>query len=328
MRVAVTGSSGLIGAALVKELERRGHEVTRVVRSRGALSARPGGPAAGGTTAAKPDASSGAGTGTGRAVVWDPVEGRIDAAGLEDHDAVVHLAAENVAGFWTSGKKRRIRESRIRGTRLLAETIAALDRPPSVFLSASAVGYYGDHPPAERVDEAQGPGTGFLAGVATEWEAASAAAAAAGIRTVQLRFGVVLSADGGMLAALLPLFRLGLGGRLGRGEQMLSWIAHADAIGAILHLLTASDLAGPVNVVAPQPVSNAVFTRALGQALRRPTPFAVPAFILRALAGEMAEEMLLGGVGAVPKRLGADGFEFRLPTLDAALRAELRCARD
>lgn len=298
MRVAITGASGLIGRALAAALRRDGHEVTRLVRSRAA--------------AREPDA-----------VYWSVAERRVDAAGLEGHDAVVHLAGESLIGLWTRSKRRRIRESRVFGTELLARTLAALERPPGALLSGSAIGYYGDRPPDEPLDESAGPGAGFLAELALEWEAAAGAAAAAGVRVALLRTGLVLSREGGALGPMLPLFKLGLGGRLGSGRQVWSWIALEDEVDAIRHILDHDTLAGPVNLVAPSPVSNAEFTRTLGRVLDRPTIFAAPELAIRAVAGEMAEEMLLAGQRVVPRKLLESGYRFRHPELEGALRGIL-----
>jgi len=295
MRVAITGSSGLIGSALVERLRADGHQVTRLVRGR--------------------ERAVGAG-----AVHWDPARGEVDAAGLEGHDVVIHLAGESIVGLWTARKKARIRDSRVEGTRLIAGALAGLARPPAVLLSASATGFYGARPPDEVLDEEASPGTGFLAETAQAWEAAADPARAAGIRVVHARFGLVLSPRGGALAAMLPVFRLGLGGRLGSGAQVWSWIALDDVVEAALHVVRTDPLAGPVNFVAPEPVSNAEFTRVLGRVLRRPTLFAVPAFAARLVAGEMAEEMLLTGARVEPRRLLESGYRFRFPSLEPALR--------
>jgi uncharacterized protein (TIGR01777 family) len=295
MRVAVTGSTGLIGTALVVRLREEGHDVTRLVRDR-SRAREPG------------------------AVFWDPARGEVDAAGLEGHDVVVHLAGESLVGIWTRAKKRRIRESRVRGTRVLAEALAGLARPPLLLLAASAIGFYGPREPDEVVDESTPAGRGFLAEVAAEWEAAAEPARHAGIRVVHARFGLVLSPRGGALAKMLPVFRPGLGGTLGSGEQIWSWIALDDVVEAALHVVRTEALAGPVNFTAPEPVSNAEFTRVLGRVLRRPAPFGVPAFAARLVAGEMAEEMLLAGAYVVPRRLLDSGYGFRLPALEPALR--------
>lgn len=299
VRFAITGSSGLIGSILREFLEREGHGVTRVVRPSSSASSAE------------------------RSVMWDPRGGSIDAAGLEDHDVVIHLAGESIAGLWTEARKRRIRESRVRGTTLLAETLARLERPPRVFYSGSAMGYYGDRDPGVIITENSAPGEGFLAEVAQEWEAATRAAEDAGIRVVHMRMGNVLSPRGGMLQALLPLFRLGLGATLGSGEQMWPWIAGPEIPHALLHVLAHEELRGPVNFVAPQPVSNAEFTKALASAVRRPALFAVPAFAAKLAPGGMAEEMLLGGARIIPEKLQVSGYEFRHPDLRDALRTLL-----
>jgi uncharacterized protein (TIGR01777 family) len=297
MRIAITGSTGLIGSVLVTDLTAAGHEVTRVVRSAGAV---------------------GAGE-----INWDPAAGKIDAAGLEGHDAVIHLAGESIAGLWTRSKKRRILESRVRGTRLLCETLARLGKPPRILLSASAVGYYGDHPPTDVVDEKSGPGFGFLAKTVVAWEGAALPAIEAGIRVVYLRFGMVLSARGGALGAMLPLFRLGLGGRLGGGRQVVSWIAASEVPIVVRHLLGRDEISGPVNLVSPLPVTNDEFTRTLARALRRPAFFRLPAHLLRLVGGEMAQELLLNGARVEPTRLLESGYHFSYPVLESALRREL-----
>jgi uncharacterized protein len=294
--VAVTGSGGLLGRALVRRLQEDGHRVRRVVRSGGE----------------GPDE-----------VRWDPIAGTIDSSALAGVDAVVNLAGEGIGDHrWTEAQKRRIRDSRVTGTTVLAEAMAALEPRPSVLLNASAVGYYGDRG-GEVLTEASGPGTGFLAEVVQAWEGATRPAAAAGIRTACFRTGIVLAAEGGALAKQLPLFRFGLGGRMGPGTQWLSWIALEDEVGAIVHLLTA-DVEGPVNLAAPEPVTNATFTEVLGRVLRRPTFLAVPAFGPRLLLGrELADELLFSSARMVPEKLRASGYEFALPELESALRSVL-----
>ena len=297
----MTGSTGLIGTALVAALIRRGDEVTRLVR--GAARAR---------------RADGA-----REVLWNPARGELDAAELEGHDAAVHLAGDPVAeGRWTDEKKRRIRDSRVQGTTLLAATLAKLQTPPRTLLSASAVGYYGDRG-QETLTEESATGTDFLANVCREWEASTGAAKAAGVRVVLLRFGVVLSGEGGALAKMLTPFKLGAGGRIGSGEQYMSWIALDDVTGAILHALAHEELAGAVNVVAPRPVTNAEFTKTLGGVLGRPTIFAVPAFAARLAFGEMADAALLASQRVEPARLKASNYEFKYPELEGALRHAL-----
>jgi len=296
MKVAITGSHGLIGSALVASLEGDGHQVTRLVRG----LAREG------------------------EVGWDPVEGHIDGTRLEGHDAVVHLAGVGIGDHrWTSAHKSAVLNSRVQGTRLLATALAGLDRPPSVLASGSAVGYYGDRGD-EELTEASGPGSGFLADVVQRWEAAAAPAAEAGIRVANLRSGVVVSAEGGALKKQLPAFKAGLGGRLGSGRQWLSWIAISDEVAAIRHVIDRPDIAGPVNLCAPTPVTNGDFTRTLGKVLHRPTAIPTPTPALRLLFGkEMVGEMLLAGQRVLPRALESSGYVFTQPTLAQALAAEL-----
>jgi uncharacterized protein (TIGR01777 family) len=297
LEILVTGASGLVGSALVAFLTTGGHRVVRLVR---------GTPSAGEA-----------------AVRWDPAAGTIDTAALEGLDAAVHLAGESIAGGrWSEARKARIRESRTRGTRLLAGALARLARPPRVLVSASAVGYYGDRG-AETLDETSAPGRGFLAEVCRAWEAATAPAAERGVRVVHLRTGVVLSAAGGALARMLPPFRLGAGGPLGSGEQYVSWIALDDLLGVVLHALRTDALAGAVNAVAPQPVTNAVFSATLGRVLRRPAAIPLPAVAARLAFGEMADELLLAGARVEPARLRATGYRFRQADLEDALRHTL-----
>jgi uncharacterized protein (TIGR01777 family) len=294
--VAVTGSSGLIGRALVRRLADLGHQVRRVVRSGG------GGP---------------------DEVRWDPMVGMIDSSALAGVDAVVHLAGEGIGDHrWTEAQKRRIKDSRVTGTTVLAEALARLDPRPAVLLTASGISVYGDRGD-QVVTEATAPGSGFLPEVVVAWEAATSAAADAGIRTASFRNGIVLSPDGGALAKQLPLFRFGLGGRLGPGTQWMPWISLDDEVSAIVHLLTA-DVSGPVNLTSPEPVTNATFTSVLGRVLGRPTLLPVPKFGPRLLLGrQLADELLFWSVRAVPERLQASGFEFAHPDLEGALRAVL-----
>ncbi len=295
MRVAVSGSAGLVGSGVVAVLVAAGHEVVRLVRRV---------PADG-----------------EKAVRWDPAKGEVDAAGLEGLDAVVHLAGENVgSGRWTPARKAAIRDSRVAGTRLLCDAVAGLARPPGTLVCASAIGYYGDRG-EETLTEESPPGTGFLAGVCREWEAASETTARSGIRVVTLRIGVVLSANGGALSRMLPLFRAGLGGVMGTGKQYMSWISLDDLVGIVLHALACPDLRGPVNAVAPAPVTNREFTAVLGKALSRPAPLPVPAFALRLAVGrEMADALLLASARVVPRRLEETGYRFRFPEIGEALR--------
>jgi uncharacterized protein len=295
--VAVTGASGLVGSALVSSLTVGGHRVMALVRR----APRPG----------------------ESALRWDPSSGAITPAGAAGADAIVHLAGDSIMGLrWTGEKKRRIRESRTTATRLLVQTLTRLPKPPAVLVCASGIGYYGSRGD-EVLSEESRPGTGFLAELAREWEAAAAAAIAQGIRVVHLRLGIVLSAKGGALAKMLTPFRLGLGGPIGDGAQWMSWIALDDVIGAIRHALTTDSLRGPVNAVAPAPVTNAEFTRILGRVLGRPTLLPLPAFAARLALGEMADELLLASQRVVPSRLQASGYTFRHPALEETLRAAL-----
>ncbi len=259
--------------------------------------------------------------------MWSPAEGTLDPGALDGVDAVVHLAGAGIADHrWTDDYKRAIRDSRLDGTALLARTIAAMAHPPAVLLSGSAVGVYGARGD-ELLDESSAPGTGFLADVCVAWEAATAPAADAGVRVAHLRSGVVLSGDGGALKKQLPLFKLGLGGKMGSGEQWQSWISIDDEVGAIVHLLSSS-VSGPVNLTAPNPVTNAEFTDALGTALHRPTVLPIPKFGPRLLLGaELADNLLFTGQRVVPNVLIADGYEFRHPDLADALQARSRSDR-
>lgn len=292
MKVLVSGAGGLIGAALVQALRAQGHQVCCLKRGH---------------------------TG-GEAISWDPEAGRLETRDLEGVEAVVHLAGENIAaGRWTPARKERILASRVQGTRLLSEKLAGLTRRPSALVCASAVGYYGDRG-EEELDEDSPPGKGFLAEVCQAWEQAADPARAAGIRTAHLRFGMVLSAESGALSRMRGPFRLGLGGRIGSGRQYLGWISLADAVRAAGHLLEGPGLSGAFNAVSPHPCTNAEFTRALGQVLRRPTLVPVPAWAARLVLGEMARELLLASTRALPRRLLASGFSFAHPELAGALR--------
>jgi len=295
MKYLVSGASGLIGSALVGPLTADGHQVTRLTRSGG-----------------------GAGS-----VRWDPATGVADRAAIEGHDAVVHLAGENIAGRWTAAKKRRISESRIAGTRSLCASLISLKQPPRALVCASAIGYYGDRGD-EVLNESSPPGTGFLPEVCRQWEEAAGLAAAHGIRVVHLRFGVVLSRRGGALAKMLTPFRLGLGGRIGDGAQFMSWIAIDDVVGAIRHALTRDDLSGPANAVSPAPVTNREFTAKLARVVSRPAVFPMPATAARLVFGEMADALLLASARVAPAKLLSTGYVFLHPTLEEALRHVLR----
>lgn len=293
--VVITGAHGMVGAALARSLSASDRTVRAVVR-------RP----------ARDDTE----------IEWRPDGGYIDAAKLAGTDMVVHLAGENIAQRWTPERRRRIRASRDDATRLLAQALAALPTPPRVLVSASAVGIYGDRGD-EVLDESSATGSGFLAEIGAAWEAATEPARAAGVRVVTIRLGVVLSPNGGMLAKMLPPFRLGVGGRLGSGRQWVSWISLPDVLGAICHALGDDALAGPVNVCTPNPVTNAELTRILAGILGRPALFPVPALVLRAVFGDMADETILASQRVRPSKLMARGFEFEWPTLEGALRAML-----
>lgn len=299
-RVAVvSGASGLIGSRLVPALAASGFTVRRLVRR------QPNNP---------------------NEVRWDPEGGAIDAASLDGVDVVVNLAGETIGKRWTTERRRRIRDSRVKGTTLLATTMANVPHKPRVFFNASAMGIYGSRG-EEVLDETSSHGIDFLASVCVEWEAATSPASAAGIRVVIGRNSLVLARGGGALGPMLPVFSLGFGGRLGTGRQWTSWIARADIVRAILFLLANDTASGPVNLAAPNPVENLEFVRILAAVLRRPALLPVPEFALRALFGKMALGTLLASQRIRPRRLLELGFEFQYPTLEAALREELRAER-
>ncbi len=310
MQILVTGSSGLIGSALVASLTRQGHPVRRLVR-------RP--PEAGDSPQRGHSALQGVPLGTVPDLQWNPESRLIDPTRLEGIEAVVHLAGDPIVkGRWTPEKKRRIRDSRVQGTQLLSESLAKLQRPPRVMVCASAVGVYGNRGD-EILREDSPPGIGFLAEVGQAWEQAAHPARAKGIRVVHLRFGIILSPAGGALKMMLPPFRIGIGGRLGSGKQWMNWLTLEEAVAIIQYALATESIRGPINAVSPNPVTNSEFTKVLGKALRRPTLFPVPAFVLRIIFGEMAEEALLSSTRAVPARLTAAGYRFRHPDLQEAL---------
>ncbi len=296
MDVVVTGASGLIGRALVEALGRAAHRPVKLVRraSRGADE-----------------------------IAWDPKAGTLDAASLEGIGAIVHLAGAGIADHrWTDAYKRELVDSRIGPTTLLATTLAGLTRPPAVLVSGSAIGWYGDRGDAV-LTEMSDRGTGFLSDLCRDWEAATKPASDGGIRVAHLRTGVVLSAKGGALAKQLPLFKLGLGGRMGSGRQWSSWVSIEDEVGAIMHLVT-NDVRGPVNVTAPNPVTNGDFTKALGAAVKRPTVFPIPSFGPKLLLGaELADNLLFQGARILPAVLQSSGFAFRHPEIGEALGALL-----
>lgn len=296
LRIAITGATGLVGSRLVPFLRAGGHTVHRIVR----------------TATGRPDE-----------ITWSPGEGRIDADALEGFDAVIHMAGESIAGGrWNKRRMERIRSSRIKGTTLLATTLAELDRPPASLISTSAVGYYGIRGD-ERLSETSSNGDGFLADVCWEWESSADPALHAGIRVVHPRFGVIVAGDGGMIGQLTLPFRLGLGGRIGNGKQYLSWIHIDDLLGVLLESVMNDGLNGPVNAVAPGIVTNAEFTKAMGSVLKRPTIVPVPVPAARVAFGEMADELLMASQRAEPAVLTEAGFSFSYPTIDRALEHEL-----
>lgn len=291
--VIVSGASGLVGSALCAYLKAENREVTRLVRR-------------------EPNAGE---------VRWSPAEGALDTSDLEGADAVVHLAGESVVGLWTDAKKKRIRDSRVDGTRLVAERLAAMPTPPKVLICASAVGYYPDS--SEPLDESAAPGEGFLADTCRAWEAAAEPARAAGIRTVHLRTGLVLARDGGALAAMLPAFRMGVGGKLGSGKQWMSWITLHDLVRLIVWAIDNDEVQGPLNAVSPNPVQNEAFTQTLGKVLERPTFMRMPAFALKLGLGEFSSEVLVSH-RIDPKQAHKLGFSFDDPNLEPALTKVLR----
>ena len=290
MKIAITGASGLIGGALARALETHGDQVLRIGRKQADI-------------------------------VWNPA-GQLDPGALEGVEAVVHLAGETLAGRWNDARKSRILNSRARGTETIATAVARMKIPPRVLVSASAIGYYGSRGD-ELLSEESGSGTGFLAEVARQWEAATKPAVQAGIRVVNPRIGVVLAKHGGALPKMLPAFRLGLGGVIGNGRQWWSWISLTDTVSALQTLIANGNVSGPVNVVSPNPVTNLDFTKAMAKVLRRPALFPLPEGAVKFFFGEMGVETLLASQRVQPKRLEEVGFGFQLPELQAALRAEM-----
>jgi uncharacterized protein len=296
MKIIIAGASGLIGSALAPAFAAAGHEVHRLVR-------RP---------ASRPEE-----------IPWHPAEGELDPAHLAGAEVIVNLAGENIAaGRWTAARRERIRRSRIDSTKTLVSAITRAPTAIAALLSASAVGFYGDRGD-EVLTESSLAGRGFLPEVCLAWETHADAAARAGVRTVRLRFGMVLAGDGGALCRMLPLFRAGLGGRLGSGRQWMSWVSIQDVVGAIVHCAESAACTGPVNVTAPEPVRNAEFAATLARVVRRPAVLPAPAWGLRAAFGSMADEALLASERAVPERLLGTGYAFRQPTLEGALKAVL-----
>jgi uncharacterized protein (TIGR01777 family) len=297
MKILIGGSHGLVGTALIELLEAEGHEIFRLVRY-------------------APHSKT--------EIEWSPDRYSIALARIEGFDAVINLAGESIAeGRWTDEKKRRIRESRVKGTTLLGDALANLTDRPATFICASAIGYYGDRGD-EILTEASAPGDGFLAEVCVEWEKATELATEKGIRVVNARFGVILDQNGGALKKMLPPFRMGLGGKIGNGKQWMSWIALTDVVRALNFALNNESLRGPVNFVAPHPVTNAEFTKTLGKVLSRPTLFPIPAFAVRLAFGEMADALLLASQRVEPERLKAAKYQFLYSELEAALRDVLQ----
>lgn len=292
MKVLISGSSGLIGRNLLAALKLRGDQVLRLVRTK---------------------------TGDPDSVFWDIDNATMETQKIKGIDAVVHLAGEPVAEKWTVETKRKIRQSRKEGTEHLSLTLAQLDPPPAVFVSGSAIGYYGDRGD-ELLTESALPGTGFLPEVCQQWENATGAARVAGIRTILLRTGIVLSSEGGALSKMLPPFKMGLGGPLGNGKQYMSWVDLDDVVGAILFALGSEDVEGPTNMVAPNPVRNSEFTQKLAKVLHRPAIFPVPVGVLHMAVGEMADELILASANVIPKRLAKAGYKFKYPELEDALK--------
>lgn len=295
MRVAISGASGLVGRALRQRLEAEGHTVLPLVRR-------------------TPKAGE---------VHWSVAKGEIDASALEGVDAVVHLAGEAIAGGrWSDERKRRIRDSRVLGTRLLAGALAGLSQKPRVMISASAVGYYGNG--GDRILTEESPsGDNFLAEVCRQWEAETTVARDAGIRVVNFRVGIVLAPDGGALKTMIPPFKMGMGGPLGNGRQWMSWIALGDIVSAMMHCVSHTELSGPVLAVSPEPVTQGAFARSLGRALSRPAFMPAPGFAIRLTMGEMGQQLLLEGQRCVPTRLQESGFTWRYTDLDEAMRASV-----
>ena len=292
MKILVAGASGLVGSALIPALESDGGEINRLVRS----------------------------SPKGNEIEWHPNHGQIDTTRLEGFDAIINLAGENIAeGRWTDEKKRKIHDSRVNGTHLLAEAIAKLTQRPRAFLCASATGFYGDRDD-EMLDETSDSGDGFLADVCREWERATAPAAKAGVRVVNLRFGPILAREGGMLGKMLTPFKMGMGGKVGSGKQYISWVAIDDVVGAIKLALADESIHGPLNVISPNRVTNEEFTKTLGGVLSRPTVMTIPAFAARLAFGEMADEMLMVSQRVTPKKLNDAGYQFKYPELESALR--------
>jgi uncharacterized protein (TIGR01777 family) len=297
MKILLAGSHGLVGTALIEALKADGHELSQLVRY-------------------TPHSES--------EIEWSPDRFSISIGRLEGFDAVINLAGESIAeGRWTDEKKQRIRESRVKGSTLLSNVLSGLAKPPATFICASAIGYYGNRGDELLIEDSE-PGNDFLANVCVDWEEATRKASESGIRVVNTRFGVILDPKGGALAKMLPPFRMGVGGRIGDGKQWMSWISLEDVVAGLKFVLTNDALRGPVNFVAPNPVTNAEFTKTLGKTLSRPTIFPIPAFGVRLMFGEMGEALLLGGQRVEPAKLTQAGFSFTSATIDEALRRLLK----
>lgn len=291
MKILITGSTGLIGSALVNYLSREDHKVFRLARSKNVSAA----------------------------LTWNPDEGHINKSAFDDIDIVIHLAGRNVAkGRWNNKRKLQIMTSRVSGTKLLADTLASLESKPKLLITASGVGFYGNRG-EEILEENKRKGDGFIAEVCHEWEQAAASASQAGIRVVNLRLGMTLSKKGGALGIMLPIFSLGLGGNIGNGKQYVSWITIEDVCSAVKHIINTESVKGPVNIVTPNPVTNSEFTKALARKLKRPAFIPFPAFLAKLVLGSLAEELLLASTRVAPNKLLSSGFEFRFPVLEAAL---------
>ncbi len=300
MRVAISGSSGFIGSAIVSRFKQAGYWIAPIVR---------------------PESKNYSSQMTIR---WDPSAGTIDAAALENQDVIIHLSGVSIAGQrWTPAYKDLILQSRLKTTELLSKTVAQLRNPPKVFFCASAVGFYGSQGPEHILDESSSRGEGFLADVCEQWEKATKSAEASGVRVVQMRFGTVIGKGGGALEKMLPVFKMGLAGRLGNGKQVMSWIALPEIPEIMLDLIRNNSLRGPVNFVSPEPVTNMEFTKTLSSLLRRPAVFPVPSVGLKALFGEMGDTLLLQGADVYPRRLIKAGYKFQYPELKAALATAL-----
>ena len=298
--ILISGASGFVGGNLTEFLLERGCKVKKLTRSVQGSA--------------------------GNLVYWNPAKGEIELEALEGLDAVVHLAGENIAGRWTEKRKTNIENSRIQGTKLLSESLAKLNKKPQVLIAASATGYYGDRGD-EILSEESAPGEGFLTDVCLKWENATEVANEAGIRVFTLRIGMVLGLGGGALQKMLPPFKIGVGGKIGEGKQYWSWIAIDDLVGIIYYLLNSQDLKGPVNAVAPYPVTNSEFTFALGRVLNRPTILPLPGFVARGLLGEMADATMLSSARVIPRKLLDSGYKFKYPKLEQALNSILKASK-